>query len=147
MPPHVVHGFGNETDAEVRYLNFHAPGVGFADYMRALRDGGPRSFDQHEPPPDGGRPATEAAISRGPGRLADVEEIAIAEATGDSSPLHAAQWLYVLEGQLALTAGDRELRAEAGAWVQIPPGLPHAIAAAGPARYLSLHAPSSAPVG
>ena len=148
VPPLVVHGFGNETDAEVRYLNFHAPGVGFADYMRALRDGGPRSFDQHEPPPDGGRPATEAVIGGGAGLLADIEEIAVADATGDpadASPhIHRrhAEAFYVLEGTLVLTAGGRELRADAGSWVQIPPGVPHAVSAGGRARYLNLHAPS-----
>ena len=74
-------GSATTSDAEVRYLNFHAPGVGFADYMRALRDGGPRAYDQYEPPPDGGRPAAEAAFSRGPGPLADTGDITIAEAT------------------------------------------------------------------
>src|SRR6185436_11828342 len=39
VPPLVVHGFRNGSDAEMRYLNLHAPGVGFADYMRGLRDG------------------------------------------------------------------------------------------------------------
>src|ERR1700754_4623117 len=38
VPPLVVHGFRNGSDAEMRYLNFHAPGTGFADYMRGLRD-------------------------------------------------------------------------------------------------------------
>jgi hypothetical protein len=27
----VVHGFRNGSDAELRYLNLHAPGQGFAD--------------------------------------------------------------------------------------------------------------------
>ena len=51
---------------------------------------------------------------------------------------------YVLEGELALTAGDRELRAEAGSWAQVPPGVPHALSFPGsePVRYLNLHTPS-----
>ncbi len=57
VPPLVVHGFRNASDAELRYLNFHAPGTGFADYMRALRDGRTLSYDQEPPPADGGRPA------------------------------------------------------------------------------------------
>ena len=40
MPPMVVHGFRNSSDAELRFLNFHAPGAGFASYMR---DRGPIS--------------------------------------------------------------------------------------------------------
>jgi mannose-6-phosphate isomerase-like protein (cupin superfamily) len=39
VPPLVVHGFRNGSDAELRYLNLHAPGQGFADYLRAMRDG------------------------------------------------------------------------------------------------------------
>ena len=147
VPPLVVHGFRNASDAEVRYLNFHAPGVGFADYMRGLRDGTPRSFDQEPPPADGGRPVTEVAIGAA-AQVANVEEIAIAiaEVRGDQvdpSPhdhRHAASF-YVLEGELALMAGGRELRAEAGSWVQVPAGVPHAVA--GPARHLSIHAPWS----
>src|SRR5262245_30710582 len=38
VPPMVVHGFRNGSDADVVYLNFHAPGPGFADYMRGLRE-------------------------------------------------------------------------------------------------------------
>ncbi len=30
VPPDVVHGFRNGSDAELRYLNLHAPGQGFA---------------------------------------------------------------------------------------------------------------------
>ena len=39
VPPLVVHGFRNDGAGELRYLNLHAPGVGFAGYLRALRDG------------------------------------------------------------------------------------------------------------
>ncbi|MDQ4029944.1 MAG: cupin domain-containing protein, partial [Actinomycetota bacterium] len=52
VPPLVVHGFRNGSGAEVRYLNFHAPEQGFADFLRALRDGRTFSYDQHPPPPD-----------------------------------------------------------------------------------------------
>src|SRR3954463_14673401 len=38
VPPLVVHGFRNGSgEEEVRYLNFHAPGESFADYLRAMR--------------------------------------------------------------------------------------------------------------
>ena len=57
-PPLVVHGFRNGSDAEARYLNFHAPGAGFADYLRGVSAG----FDSEDPPADGGRPAGEARI-------------------------------------------------------------------------------------
>ena len=141
VPPLVVHGFRNGGDAEVRYLNFHAPGEGFADYMRGLSD-----FDQDEPPADGGRPASEATVHRGGGVLVDAEEIAVAELTatkGVAAHDHGehVESLFVLEGELGLTVGDREVGAAAGTWVQVPAGVPHSVAP-GPARYLEVHTPA-----
>ena len=149
VPPLVVHGFRNGGDAELRYLNFHAPGEGFADYMRGLSD-----FDQAEPPDDGGRPATEATIGEelfaadGVRLLADVEEIAVAELRRDpdESEPHVhdhVESLYVIEGELTLTAGDEELRAQAGSWLQVPPGVPHRLSFASGARVLDVHTPGS----
>jgi quercetin dioxygenase-like cupin family protein len=138
VPPFVVHGFRNGSDAELRYLNMHAPGAGFVDYMRGLRDGRPIPFDQEPPPDDGVRPATEVAIASG-GSLADVDEIAVSEATiepGESPPpqRHRGRLasFYVLGGELTLTLGDRELHAETGTWLQIPPGVEHGLACRGP---------------
>ncbi len=63
VPPMVVHGFRNASDEEMTYLNFHAPGERFSDYLRALRDGRSFSYDQHDPPADGGRPLADAVIA------------------------------------------------------------------------------------
>ena len=141
VPPLVVHGFRNGSEAELRYLNLHAPGVGFADYLRAMRDGRTLAYDQEEPPPDGGRPASEAVI--GPPVL-DLEELAVAEAWGDLAPAPPrehphARCLYVLEGEGSLAAGGREHRLAAGTWARVPAGAPHAVA--GRARYLDLRVP------
>jgi quercetin dioxygenase-like cupin family protein len=147
VPPLVVHGFRNDADGELRHLNFHAPGEGFAAYLRAIRDGRALAYDQEPPPSEGVRPASEASIGAGgAGLLTDVEEIGIAELGDDmaSAPhvhRHHVEAFFVLEGELALTAGDRELRARAGSWVQVPPGVPHAVSAPG-GRVLNLHAPS-----
>jgi mannose-6-phosphate isomerase-like protein (cupin superfamily) len=55
VPPNVIHGFRNASpDTELRYFNFHAPGMGFADYMRGLRDAIRVTYDQYDPPADGG---------------------------------------------------------------------------------------------
>jgi mannose-6-phosphate isomerase-like protein (cupin superfamily) len=91
VPAGVVHGFRNGGAAELRHLNFHAPGRGFADYMRALRDGRSCPYDQFEPPDDGGRDPSDAVIGHAevvvdvPGLratlLADVEDVTIAEVT------------------------------------------------------------------
>ena len=163
VPPDVVHGFRNAGDRDVRYLNLHAPGRDFASFMRALRDGQtpPASYDQHPPPADGGRPTSEAVVGRSatltdePGLHvtlhADIEEIWVAEVLcdpgiGSATNAHAdhVQSLYVLDGELALTVGDRELRAPAGSWLQVPPGIPHTVACSGaqPLRYLDLRSPA-----
>ncbi len=159
-PPLVVHGFRNAADTELRYLNFHAPGGGFAQYMRGEKPG----FDSFDPPADGGRPAADAYLGTGellsdrPGLhvalLCDVDEIAIVDVTsapGGSAPtppLHVherhVESFYVIAGELAFTAGGEELRATAGSWVQVPPNVPHSFAPAGsePARYVNVHTPS-----
>jgi mannose-6-phosphate isomerase-like protein (cupin superfamily) len=138
IPPLVVHGFRNGGDAEVRYLNFHAPGQGFADYMRGLSD-----FDQDEPPEDGGRPVSEAGLTNGGGVLCDAEEIAVAERRDGDDGVHVhrehAESLYVLEGELVLAHREREIRAGAGTWLQVPAGVEHAVS--GSARYLDVHTP------
>lgn len=162
VPPGVVHGFRNASDAEVRYLNLHAPGIEFANFMRALRDGRtpPASYDQHPPPADGGRPTTEAVVGGQESLgeelglratlLADVGAVRIAEVLCESGSEVAAdgfdehvQWLYVLEGQLLLTIGGRDVRAPQGSWLQMCSGLPRTAAPAGSdrVRYLDLRAP------
>jgi len=162
VPPLVVHGFRNASDADVAYLNFHAPGERFTDYLRAMRDGEAFSYDQHDPPEDGGRPTSEAVVG-GPERvvdrpglrvelLADVEELGISEtrsAPGGPAPpahvhRHHVESFYVLAGELTFTVAGRELRATAGSWVQVPPEVPHTFALTGSdeARFLNLHTPS-----
>ncbi len=67
---------------------------------------------------------------------------------GKVTPLHTHpdqdEAIYVLEGEIALTAGGRELLAQAGSWLQVPPGVPHAVSFPGsePARLLNLHTPN-----
>ena len=157
VPRGVVHGFRNSSDAEMRYLNLHAPGRRFTDYMRAMRDGERFDYDQFDPPADGGRPHTEAVIGERevlidvPGitvaLLADVEDLAVAEITGTAPavPLHVherhVESFFVVEGSLTLTAGDEVVQAQAGDWLQVPEGVPHTFTAEG--RWLDIHAPGS----
>jgi mannose-6-phosphate isomerase-like protein (cupin superfamily) len=162
VPPLVVHGFRNASRADVRYLNFHAPGERFADYLRASRDGRSFSYDQHPPPGEGERSPAEAVVSDG-GVVADREGLRVAlladeEAVGiaeiRSSPdqpsppphfhRHHVESFYVLEGEMTFTAAGSKLRAAAGSWVQVPAGVPHTFAPAGaaPVRFLNLHTPS-----
>jgi quercetin dioxygenase-like cupin family protein len=162
VPRLVVHGFRNGSDQEVRYLNLHAPGQRFADFLRAINERRRFTWDQHSPPADGGRPITEAVIG-GDGLiadrpslrvalLADVDEIGISEnwsePGGPPAPLHRhprhIESFYVLEGEMTFTAGGRVLRALAGSWVQVPAGVPHMFEFTGsePARFLNFHTPS-----
>jgi quercetin dioxygenase-like cupin family protein len=137
VPPLVVHGFRNGSDAEMRYLNFHAPGVGFADYMRGIRDGRPLTYDQEPPPESGTRPPSEAAISPPP---VEIDAIAIAEADNlapVSLPDLASYW--VLAGDAVFTVDGEELEAPAGSWVQVPPGVEHS---ASGARLLMVRVPA-----
>ena len=152
VPQMVVHGFRNGGDTRLRYLNLHAPGRDFADYLRAMRDGRDFPFDQHPPPPDGGRSPSEAVLAGMLGvferdglqgkLLADVEDIGIAEVRveGAGEPRHVhhehVESLYVLEGELVIAGRS----AHPGSWVQIPPGMAHALT--GAARVLDVHTPS-----
>ena len=163
LPPRVIHGFRNASDSEVRFLNFHAPGRQFAEYLRAMRDGRSFSYDQFDPPSDGWRPPSEAKIGGHEFTfehaglsvvlLAEVDEIAVCETRIDGgvspSPRHIhrahTESFYVIEGSVRFDVGGEESVADAGAWVQVPPGLPHTFAASGngPARFLNVHTPSS----
>ena len=137
VPPLVVHGFRNGSDKEMRYLNFHAPGVGFADYMRGIRDGRPVTYDQEPPPAEGVRPASDAVVGEpGLGVHVDIEALRVEEVRGaPAEPLSAGESLYVLEGELTLG----ELRAPAGAWVDVPPGA--SVVVPELTRYLRVTAP------
>jgi mannose-6-phosphate isomerase-like protein (cupin superfamily) len=143
VPPRVVHGFRNASDADLRYLNFHAPGSGFAGYMRALRDGRKLTYDQHDPPAEAARPISDAVVESGKPigggveLLTDVEAIRVTRVHGSGERRAYDQPVsyYVLAGELALD----DLRAAAGSWIQVPPGLEHAVEGV----YLSVMAPSS----
>ena len=52
VPPNVVHTFSNDSGAEATWLNFHAPDMGFATYLRAGA-----AWDSFDAPADGGLPA------------------------------------------------------------------------------------------
>ena len=136
LPPLVVHGFRNASDADVTYLNLHAPGRGFAAYMRGLRDGTSVDFDQEDPPAEGVRPATDAVI----GDAADEEAIRVRElrdARAEQGDGHIASY-FALEGPLTLSIGGTEQQAGEGAWAQVAAGVPHAVTGA---RFLSIHTP------
>ena len=63
VPPNVVHTFVNDSGADACWLNMHVPDTGFAEYLRALRDGREPDFDSFDPPADGGRPASLVMVA------------------------------------------------------------------------------------
>lgn len=164
-PPGVVHTFRNASSAEATFLNFHAPSMGFADMLRARRDGREEDaerFDQSEPPPDGGRPVSAAVVSRPEGgEVFDRENRAIA-IKSDLPQISAfdiafdpefvvdphrhddhVDSFYVLAGEVDFTIGEDVVRAAASTWFSAPPGTRHGFRNPGPgrARVLNVHTP------
>jgi mannose-6-phosphate isomerase-like protein (cupin superfamily) len=84
--------------------------------------------------------------------LADLEQIGIVEVRAEpgevAPPLHVharhAECFFVREGELTFRLEDRELRAEAGTWVYVPPGVVHTFSVTGDTRgrFLDIHVPS-----
>jgi hypothetical protein len=129
----------------MRYLNFHAPGSRFADYLRSLRDGDPLVYDQYDPPAGGGRStddahvATGEAIADGIELLADLAALRVTRERVATEPrrIHGLASYFALEGDLVLTHGAEEVFAPAGSWVQVPAGHEHAV----DGRFLNVTAP------
>jgi len=136
VPPNIVHTFRNASGATARWLNFHAPSTGFIAYVKGERDG----FDSFDAPAAGGRPATEATVTRAGtegelGREVQFEAMELTvDADFDVAPhVHDDQVnaFFVLDGEVEFAvAGDRS-RARRGAWLCAPPGASHGLRATG----------------
>jgi mannose-6-phosphate isomerase-like protein (cupin superfamily) len=160
VPPNVAHSFANESGADARWLNLHAPDTGFAAYLRALRDGADAVFDSFDPPADGGLPATVAIVT-GPGqgeRLQSGNRVAVVK--GALPALSVAEWAldgpfdgpdprddhrlvdsyYVLEGELDVTVDGSVHALGPDTLARIPRGTRHVLAhtGAGNARVLTI---------
>ena len=61
VPPGVVHTFANDSGGDASWLNFHAPDMGFAAFLRTGA-----AWDSFDAPGDGGLPAGGVVVS-GPG--------------------------------------------------------------------------------
>ena len=170
VPSGVVHTFGNEGPGEARFLNVHAPSEGFADYLRAMRDGrrdDAQEFDTFDPPVDGGRPASEALV-RGPDEGETIEAgptratlkaegndgegtLSLSEAVlapgflGPVPHFHETfvDSFYVLAGTLTVRLEDETVTAPAGSFALVPPGVVHTFSNRSdePVRALNLMAP------
>jgi mannose-6-phosphate isomerase-like protein (cupin superfamily) len=139
-PPNLVHTFRNSSEATAIFINVHAPGAGFADMMRARRDGRDEEadrFDQHDPPADGGRPLADALVTtpgeseaRDPDGHFSVAEEEVAPGyrqsfvSFDPPPLTA---LFVAEGTIELVVDGSETELRMGDFALVPPGVAHAL--------------------
>jgi mannose-6-phosphate isomerase-like protein (cupin superfamily) len=155
VPPDVLHSFHNPGPAEARFLNLHAPGLGFDEY---LRSGFEAPFDQYYMPAGSGRPA-DGVLVLAPGEggvKADADDgigslgvVDVALASGSAGPApyareRALETFYVLEGVLTLRLGERETAAPADSCAVVPPGQEHTFSNPGPdpVRLLCLTAPA-----
>jgi quercetin dioxygenase-like cupin family protein len=158
-PPNVVHTFRNASDETAIFLNLHVPSMGFGDHMRGRNP----AFDQHDPPPDGGRPLADAVFSSPADAetiehetsrhhvLCDLPQLTALNMTfrpefeGVDPHTHSdhVDAFYVLEGQVEFRVGDEPRVAGPGTFVAAPPGTVHGFGVAGPEpiRLFNLHAP------
>jgi mannose-6-phosphate isomerase-like protein (cupin superfamily) len=142
VPPGLVHGFDNDGPGELRFLNFHAPGYGFAEYLR-----GNGEFDQRPPPSDGGRPLADVVVTPPDGGerfqrddrtvtiLGELPQISVfrleiePEWPGIGAHSHDDQVdvFFVLEGEAAFVRGDGVVRVATGTFQAALPGVRHGI--------------------
>jgi len=135
VPPEVVHTFVNASDATVRWLNFHAPAVGFIEYLRGRND----AFDSEDRPGGGGPPASRAVVGATgtqPQVSVRVVELEPGERVLTSGGDGVEGW-FVLDGEVE--AGGE--RAAARAWLTATGPLENA--GGGRMRLLYVRAPGA----
>ncbi len=164
VPAGVIHTFRNDGPATARFLNIHAPSMGFAESLR--RTSTDFQWDSFGPPADGGRPAGDVVV-RGPGEGESILGGAVvfkAEGTDGEGTFSLTEIMlppgypgpvlhrhartldsfYVLEGMLTIRLGEGdEVEAGPGSYGAMPPGTAHSFAnrTDGLVRALNLMAP------
>jgi quercetin dioxygenase-like cupin family protein len=159
VPREVLHTFHNPGPGEARFLNLHAPGVGFERYLR----GDFPEFDQHYMPEGSGLPP-EGVLVVGPGEgermqigeseatiKGAVADLFVMEATdaGDfpHPPAHrhlrTLECVYAIDGSpFALTLDDASHTVQRGGFAAVEPGVVHTSAPPdGALRFLNVFAP------
>ena len=155
----VVHTFRNASDASAIFLNLHAPSSGFGDHIR----GKDIDFDQHDPPPDGGRPFAEAVFTEPEDAetlrsavsthriLCDLPQLTAIDMTFQpefegvdphTHPDHVDAF-YVLEGEVEFRVGDEPHIARPGTFLAAPHNSVHGFRPGGAdsIRCFNVHAP------
>jgi quercetin dioxygenase-like cupin family protein len=158
VPRDVLHTFRNPGPGQARFLNLHAPGLGFERYLR----GDFPEFDQHYLPEGSGLPPGGVTVL-GPGegerlelggslatiKLA-VDQIGVFEAEIGSDfphpPPHrhpnSMESFYVIDGELGLTVRGVDASLGPGVFASVSPGTVHTSPpSAGPLRFLNVFTP------
>jgi quercetin dioxygenase-like cupin family protein len=157
VPPDVLHTFHNPGPADARFLNLHAPGLGFERYLR----GEFPEFDQHYRPEGSGLEATDVIVL-GPGEGERLElggssatikvgrdQLAVLELelVGDfphpppHRHAHTLEAFYVLDGQFGLTIEGEDWQVPADGCAAVPPGTVHTSPPSDPLTFLNVFAP------
>ena len=144
IPPLVVHGFRNAGDVEVKFLNLHAPGCGFIDYMRGLRDQAHRRLRPARSRRGRGDPAGERD-RLGRRWTHRCWRSSCAPSAQTRRKPSASSSFYVPEGEPTLELDQGTVDAPTGVGVQVEPLNPLCRLANGEARHLALSAASSHP--
>ncbi|HEV7847418.1 MAG TPA: cupin domain-containing protein [Thermoleophilaceae bacterium] len=167
IPPRVIHRYEHETTEQAAFLNIHAPGMRFADYLFGERP--PEDADNiFDPPEEEGRPASDAITlafaedgevvtdraERTIRILAALPELCLTwtryvpgeEGPGPHIHREHVDAFFILSGELDFGLGPDVERVTAGpgTFVLAPPELVHTFRNGGPgeATWLNLHAPS-----
>lgn len=164
VPPEVVHAFEAAGDDPARFLVLHAPGSGYADYVRGVA----AEFDQLPPPEYASSDPALALVVRAGGLdgeaitdrpsrratiLIDGDELIVSEFAygpgerGAERHVHRehADGFLVVEGEIAFHHRDGTLAAPAGTLFVFPPNAVHGFdnASGAPMRCFNLHMPAS----
>jgi quercetin dioxygenase-like cupin family protein len=157
VPPDVLHTFHNPGPGDARFLNLHAPGLGFERYLR----GEFPEFDQHYLPEGSGLEPTDVIVlGAGEGERLELGESSATIKVGRDQLAvfefelgsefqhppphrhpHTLEAFYVLDGQLGLTVDDEESMVPADGCAAVPPGTVHTSPPGAPLRYLNVFAP------
>jgi quercetin dioxygenase-like cupin family protein len=157
VPPDVLHTFHNPGPGETRFLNLHAPGLGFERYLR----GEFPEFDQHYLPEGSGLdPADVIVLGPGEGEQLELggssatikvgrEQLAVLELdlVGDfpHPPPHrhpqTLEAFYVLDGRFGLTIDGEDSQVPPDGAAAVPPGTIHTSPPSEPVRFLNVFAP------
>jgi quercetin dioxygenase-like cupin family protein len=157
VPRDVLHTFHNPGPGEARFLNLHAPGLGFERYLR----GDFPEFDQHYLPEGSGLPPDGVVVLEpGGGERYDVgsSTATIKAAVPDLFVMevndagdfphppahrhrHTLECTYAIDGSCALTVEGESQTVSRDGFAAVEPGAAHASVPGDTARFLNVFAP------